>query len=170
MSTLPAPALALHPGDATDLDEVMATMEAAFAPSFGEAWTRSQCAGILHLPGVWLLLARVDGRPAGFALARSVVDEAELLLLAVPPAERRGGVGRTMLDAIAGEALARGATHLHLEMRDGNPAARLYAGAGFCEVGRRPRYYRGRDGRSFDAITLSCALTNDDASAANTTS
>jgi ribosomal-protein-alanine N-acetyltransferase len=162
MSTLPASSLDLFCGSATDLDEVMMTMNAAFDPSFGEAWTRSQCAGILVLPGVWLLLARVDGRAAGFALARSVIDEAELLLLAVSPAQRRGGVGRTMLDAIADEARSRGASHLHLEMRDGNPAALLYAGAGFREVGRRPRYYRGRDGRSFDAITLACPLTDDE--------
>jgi ribosomal-protein-alanine N-acetyltransferase len=169
MSTLPAPSLGLHRGDASDLDEVMVTMTAAFEPCFGEAWTRSQCASILLLPGVWLLLARADGRPAGFALARSVVDEAELLLLAVPPAHRRGGVGRTMLDAVAGEALARGAVRLHLEMREGNPASFLYAAAGFGEVGRRPRYYRGRDGRSFDAITLACPLTIDEPTPAITT-
>ena len=170
MSTLPASSLDLFRGDASDLDEVMTTMNAAFDPSFGEAWTRSQCAGILVLPGVWLLLARIEGRAAGFALARSVIDEAELLLLAVPPTQRRSGVGRTMLDAVADEAQVRGATHLHLEMRDGNPAALLYAGAGFREVGRRPRYYRGRDGRSFDAITLSCPLTSGETKVAKTTS
>jgi len=170
MSTLPASSLGLFRGDASDLDEVMETMSAAFEPAFGEAWTRSQCAGILALPGVWLLLARADGRPAGFALARSVIDEAELLLLAVGPAQRRCGVGRAMLDAVADEARARGASHLHLEMRDGNPALMLYEEAGFREVGRRPRYYRGRDGRSFDAITLACPLTIDEAKAAITTS
>jgi len=161
MSTQPASALDLLRGGATDLDEVMATMDAAFESCFGEAWTRSQCAGILVLPGVWLLLARVDGRTAGFALARTVVDEAELLLLAVHPSQRRGGVGRALLDAVADEARTRGAVQLHLEMREGNPAAFLYGGAGFREVGRRPRYYRGRDGRSFDAITLACPLPVD---------
>ncbi len=98
-----------------------------------------------------------------------MIDEAELLLLAVPPSQRRAGVGRALLDAIAGEALARGATQLHLEMRDGNPAAFLYGEAGFREVGRRPRYYRGRDGRSFDAITLASPLTIDEAKAVLTT-
>jgi [ribosomal protein S18]-alanine N-acetyltransferase len=169
MSTQPAPSLALVHGGTSDLAEVMKTMEAAFEPCFGEAWTRSQCSGILMLPGVWLLLARVDGRAAGFALARSVVDEAELLLLAVAPAERRSGIGRAMLDTIADAAQARGATQLHLEMRDGNPAAHLYAAAGFREVGRRPRYYRGRDGRAFDAITLACPLTIDQTTGVITT-
>jgi ribosomal-protein-alanine N-acetyltransferase len=158
MSTLPSPTTELIEGTAADLDEVMATMHAAFDPLFGEAWTRGQCAGILGLGGVWLHLARSDGRAAGFALSRVVLDEAELLLLAVQPAQRRLGVGRALLTAVADEARIRGATRLHLEMRDGNPAAHLYEGAGFHEVGRRKRYYRGRDGSSFDAITLACRL------------
>ncbi len=158
MSTARASLTELVVGGAADLDEVMGTMHAAFDPCFGEAWTRGQCSGILGLSGVWLLLARVDGRPAGFALARVVIDEAELLLLAVAPAERRAGVGRLMLDAVADEAHARGATRLHLEMREGNPAHFLYSAAGFREIGRRSRYYRGKDGRIFDAITLSCPL------------
>jgi len=148
-------------GGAAHLDEVMETMLSAFDPRFGEAWTRSQCAGILGLSGVWLLLARIDGRPAGFALARAVADEAELLLLAVPPGLRRAGVGRQMLHAVADEARLRGAQRLHLEMRDGNPAQFLYNGMGFRQVGRRTAYYRGKDGRAFDAITLSYPLNSD---------
>lgn len=158
MSTIHSPTTDLIDGAVADLDEVMATMNVAFDPAFGEAWTRSQCSGILGLGGVWLLLARRGGTAAGFALSRVVLDEAELLLLAVQPAQRRFGVGRALLDAVAGEARARGAVQLHLEMRDGNPAANLYQGAGFHEIGRRKRYYRGRDGSSFDAITLACRL------------
>jgi ribosomal-protein-alanine N-acetyltransferase len=147
-------------GGLADLDEVMGTMTTAFDPLFGEAWTRGQCAGILALPGVWITLAR-DGRgqPAGFALARAVLDEAELLLLAVRPEMRRSGVGTQLLDTIARDAKSRGAIELHLEMRSNNSAASLYSAAGFHEIGRRPRYYRGRDGRAFDAITLSCTLS-----------
>jgi [ribosomal protein S18]-alanine N-acetyltransferase len=158
MSTAPAPTLTLAEGGPRDLDEVMATMNAAFDPVFGEAWTKSQCSGILGLIGVWLVLARIDGRTAGFALSRVIADEAELLLLAVPPAQRRMGVGSALLQAVADEARARGAERIHLEMRDGNPAAYLYNHAGFHEVGRRKAYYRGRGGSSFDAITLACRL------------
>ncbi len=158
MTARPAAPIEIVAGTAADLDEVMATMHAAFDPCFGEAWTRNQCSGILGLAGVWLILARIDHRAVGFALARAVADEAELLLLAVPPTERRAGVGHHMLAAVADEARRRGAERLHLEMREGNPALHLYAAAGFREVGRRPRYYRGKDGRSFDAITLACSL------------
>jgi [ribosomal protein S18]-alanine N-acetyltransferase len=160
MSSLAASSLTLHDGSVADLDEVMVTMNAAFDPAFGEAWTRSQCSGILGLIGVWLVLARVDGEPAGFALTRAIAEEAELLLLAVPPSQRRLGVGTALLDAVAGEARTRGADRLHLEMRDGNPAGHLYSQANFTEIGRRKSYYRGRGGQSFDAITLACQLTS----------
>ncbi len=43
---------------ANDLDDVMAVMDAAFGDRFGEAWTRSQCAGILPMTGVSLIVAR----------------------------------------------------------------------------------------------------------------
>ena len=41
----------LRPGRVDDLDDVMRIMSGAFQPCFGEAWTRSQCAGILPMSG-----------------------------------------------------------------------------------------------------------------------
>jgi ribosomal-protein-alanine N-acetyltransferase len=158
MSTRPKTEPELFWGGPADLDDVMAIMASAFDPLYGEAWTRGQCSGILGLSGVWLLLARLRGQPAGFALARAVADEAELLLLAVDPAQRRAGVGRLLLDAVIVEARSRGATRAHLEMRDGNPALFLYQAAGFRDVGRRARYYRGQDGVFLDAITLAVKI------------
>ena len=75
----------LRTGDARDVAIVDALMAAAFDPRYGEAWTRNQCLGVLAMPGVRLTLASIDDRPAGFAMVRSVADEAELLLLAVDP-------------------------------------------------------------------------------------
>jgi ribosomal-protein-alanine N-acetyltransferase len=138
-----------------DLDQVMAVMRESFDPAFGEAWTAPQCAGLLPLAGVWLMLARgPDDAALGFALSRVVAREAELLLLAVRRDSQRRGVGSKLLDAFVSEAARRGAEHLHLEVRDGNHAVALYTGAGFREVGRRKNYYHGRDGQLYDALTL----------------
>jgi ribosomal-protein-alanine N-acetyltransferase len=144
----------LADGTADDLDGVMLVMTAAFDPAFGEAWTRSQCAGILPMTGVSLMLAReANGAPLGFALFRIVAAEAELLLLAVSPNHRRRGVGRRLLEAFVDRARAAGARRVHLEVRDGNPAAAMYRSAGFTAAGRRRGYYRGETGQ-FDAITF----------------
>ena len=50
-----------------DLDDVMSVMNEAFDPQFGEAWTRSQCAGILPMSGVSLMLAAIRRRPIRWA-------------------------------------------------------------------------------------------------------
>lgn len=149
------PDVALVAGGSDELDAVMTIMTAAFEPRFGEGWTRSQCAGILPMSGVSLILARQsDGRPLGFSLFRTLAGEAELLLLAVAPPHRRNGVGRRLLDEFVGRARAGGAGRVHLEVRDGNPAVAMYRAAGFEQVGRRSQYYKGKDGGRFDAITL----------------
>lgn len=151
--------VSLVPGASKDLDAVIAIMDAAFDDRFGEAWTRSQCAGILPMPGVKLIVARVDdGVPAGFSLSRLVACEAELLLLAVSPQYRRRGIGRMLLDQFIDRAREEGTTQVHLEVRDGNPAVAMYRSAGFSSVGRRPKYYHGRSGGEFDALTLSKRL------------
>jgi len=150
--------LTLSDAGVADLGAVMVTMRDAFDPAFGEAWTESQCLGILSLPGVWLTLARQGDQPVGFALSRIVADEAELLLLAVGRAHRRIGVGRTLLASVVVAAQSRGATRLFLEVRDGNAARALYDAAGFRAVGCRRDYYRGRDGSAHDAHTLEYRL------------
>ena len=140
------------------LDDVMAIMSEAFDPGYGEAWTEQQALSMLALPGVWLSIASIGGRPAGFALNRMVVDEAELLLLAVARDSRRQGVGMALIERSRIIARQRNGCRLHLEVRHNNPAIALYNKAGFSLIGRRPGYYRGIDGQIHDALTLSCSL------------
>jgi [ribosomal protein S18]-alanine N-acetyltransferase len=153
-SEMPAP-LAIRDAGGDDMEAVMAIMGAAFEPTYGEAWTRSQCAGILPMAGVALRLAiGGDGSVTGFALMRAIADEAELLLIAVDPAVQQRGVGAALIDDFMLFATSHGARRLHLEVRDGNSAIVLYERAGFSLVGRRRDYYRGSDGHSRDALTL----------------
>lgn len=144
-----------------DLDRIMAVMEAAFDPAFGEAWTRRQVGDALVLPNTHYLLAGPDGaapregdEAAGFVLSRGAVDEEELLLIAVDPRYRGRGVGGALLERFIAAARARGATRLFLEMRDGNPAESLYRRHGFASVGRRKAYYRRGTAAPLDAITF----------------
>ncbi|HEV2866249.1 MAG TPA: GNAT family N-acetyltransferase [Allosphingosinicella sp.] len=147
----------LVPAGLADLDAVMTVMEDSFEPRYGEAWTALQVAGLLPMPGVWLILARRGGDPVGFGLARLVADEAELLLLAVRRAAQRQGIAKILLADFEAAAAHRGARRLHLEVRDGNHAVKIYERAGFAVVARRRNYYKGRDGYCFDALTLAKA-------------
>jgi ribosomal-protein-alanine N-acetyltransferase len=159
MATIEKPAH-IWSGTSEDLDAVMEIMEAAFGARYGEAWTRSQCAGILPMAGVALILADdgESGSAVGFSLFRSVANESELLLLAVSPNYRRRGVGRKLLQDFLSRARTRGSTRVHLEVREGNPAIQMYRHAGFEPIGRRRNYYRAQDGSQFDALTFALEL------------
>ena len=154
MSTAPQIVEIVH-GTPADIATLNAIMADAFDPRFGEAWTPSQCLGMIALPGVWFSIAWSGTRPAGFALARAVADEAELLLIAIRPAMRRRGIGTALLRSIVADSRERGAQNLHLEVRANNEAVRLYRNEGFDKVGERRDYYRGKDGKLFDAHSFS---------------
>ncbi|MCR8725973.1 ribosomal protein S18-alanine N-acetyltransferase [Frigidibacter sp. ROC022] len=97
--------------------------------------------------------------PQGFALARVVADEAELLTLAVAPEARRKGLGRRLLDGCLATARQRRAEVMLLEVAADNAAAiALYHDAGFAEIARRPAYYRHPDGGSRDALVMRLSL------------
>ena len=148
----------LREGKADDIVAMMRVMEAAFDPAFGEAWNRGQCLGILSLPDVWLSFAEIEQEggafATGFALSRLLVDDAELLLLAVDPAWRLRGIAGALIDHACGIAATHGARRLLLEVREGNAALNLYRRMGFEQIGRRRGYYRGGDGSVHDALTL----------------
>ena len=152
--------LVVEEGGLFDLDPVMEVMRDSFDPAYGEAWTAPQCAGLLPMPGVWLSLARLDERVVGFSLSRVILQEAELLLLAVRRDAQAIGVGKALLRRFTEVARRRGAEQLHLEVRDGNHAVTLYTRAGFSEIGRRKNYYHGRDGQLFDALTLARTISS----------
>jgi len=102
--------------------------------------------------------AFVRAEPGGFAIGRVAADEAELLTLAVDPTMRRRGIGRRLLGRIEGEAAARGARRLFLEVAADNHAAiALYRAAGYGDIGRRPAYYVAA-GEAVDALVLSREL------------
>jgi [ribosomal protein S18]-alanine N-acetyltransferase len=146
-------AVTLRQGGADDLPAVIAVMTRAFDPAFNEAWNKGQCLGLLSLPDTWLTVAEEGDTLRAFALGRLLIDEAELLLLAVDPPCRRQGIATALIERSFLQAKARGAHRLLLEVRDGNGAMDLYTGVGFHQIGRRRDYYQGPGGLR-DAITL----------------
>jgi ribosomal-protein-alanine N-acetyltransferase len=150
-----------------DLDRIMAVMQTAFDPAYGEAWNRRQVSDALAMPNTHYILAGTDGgepphgaRAVGFALSRGVLDEEELLLIAVDPAYRGRGIGTKLLQRYIEAAWSRGRRRLFLEMREGNPAHSLYRRAGFEPIGRRRNYYRSAAKGPLDAITYARSETD----------
>jgi ribosomal-protein-alanine N-acetyltransferase len=140
----------------TDAAVALAPLHATCFPE--EPWDAAMLARLLALVGVFGRLAWREEALAGFVLARDLGGEIEILSLGVVPDCRRQGVGRALLDAITCEAGRRGSGSIVLEVATANaPARRLYAAAGFVQVGRRPRYYR-HAGQNGDALILRRAI------------
>lgn len=152
------------------LDRIMAVMEAAFDPAYGEAWNRRQVADALTMPSTHALVVDTNGMlvppgigpaqatAAGFVLTRHVLDEEELLLIAVSPEMRRHGIGTALIEQLFDAARARGTARVFLEMRRGNPAIHLYRKFGFEPIGERRNYYRMANGERIDAITFARSI------------
>lgn len=133
--------------------------------AFETPWDAAALSVLLDQPGVFAIRTAddtdtVSDSITGFILCRVVVDEAEILTLAVDPAARRGGLGRRLTEAAADMAAQSGAETLFLEVADDNLAARtLYERAGFLVTGRRRNYYARQDGAQVDALVLSLILS-----------
>ena len=135
---------------------------------FEEAWSRSDLAHLLAMPGGFGLIARLfEGglagldamRGVGFSLCRVVRDECELLSIGVAPLYRHRGVASSLLRASMERCWTIGARQMFLEVAVDNPEAqRLYVSHGFERVGIRADYYQRPGGIRVAAYTMRGAL------------
>ncbi|QND51731.1 GNAT family N-acetyltransferase [Phyllobacterium sp. 628] len=128
------------------------------ALTFGQPWNEDEFQALIGQDTVFGFIAREEGNraapPGGFVLARLVVDEAEILTVAVAPVSQRRGLGHALMDATLRHLHNARAEMLFLEVDEINtPALALYRRLGFKQVGKRPGYYQTADGRSA-ALTM----------------
>lgn len=122
--------------------------------SFDAPWDEAAFEALLRQQGV-VGIRHTDG----FVLLRAIVDEAEILTLAVNPEARRSGLGLRLVEAAAQFAARMQAVRLFLEVAEDNTAARaLYAKAGFTTEGRRKAYYARSGAPAVDAYILGLNL------------
>jgi ribosomal-protein-alanine N-acetyltransferase len=124
--------------------------KAAFAPQRG--WTVAEFRDLCTSDLVEFFALR-----DGFALVRTVAEEAELLTLAVhPTAQRRGNADSIITNWMAN---ARAHTAFLEVAADNHAAIALYAKHGFVPCGHRKAYYSRPDGPPVDAVMMQVALT-----------
>ena len=105
-----------------------------------------------------LFLGRAT-KPSGFVLSRIVLDEAEIITVAIAPEARGKGHARALLTHHLDALSRRGVARVHLEVEEGNgPAIALYRRAGFRETGQREGYYHKADGTKASALTMALDL------------
>ncbi|NYF09676.1 ribosomal-protein-alanine acetyltransferase [Leifsonia sp. AK011] len=156
----------LRRATADDVDALMAIEHDLFGT---DAWSReSMVAEVSDRHGYYLVAFPVGepGRIDAYAGLRAPLREpqADIQTIAVVPAARRHGLGRTLMLSLIDEARQRGAREIFLEVRADNPGAQaLYESLGFEGIAVRPRYYQPDD---VDAIVMRLTIPEPEVSLA----
>lgn len=97
----------------------------------------------------------------GFCILQPVLDEANLLLMAIHPDHHGKGLGYELLDYSI-QQLKNSPIQIFLEVRESNTAAiRLYEKTGFHQIDLRKNYYPNRDGSKEHAVIMVKTCTDD---------
>ena len=110
---------------------------------FSDPWSENSVASELKNPLSCWLVAEEDGEVAGYVGSQTVMDESDMMNVAVHPDYRRKGVAEKLVMELVEALKKRDSRCLTLEVRTSNePARALYEKLGFVQVGLRKNYYR----------------------------
>ena len=126
------------PMTADDIAQVAALEQACFSDPWPQSVLEKELENELSL---WMV-AKESGEVLGYVGSQSVLDEADMMNLAVREDARRQGIARSLVQTLCKRLSEKGVQSLTLEVRDSNePAIRLYEALGFTQAGKRPNYY-----------------------------
>ena len=110
---------------------------------FSDPWSEKSVAGELENPLAYWLVAVEEDMVVGYIGSQTVLDETDMMNVAVHPDHRRKGLAEALVMELEKALKDLGSHSLTLEVRESNePARKLYEKLGFVQVGKRPRYYR----------------------------
>lgn len=102
-----------------------------------------------------------DGQVQGFCILQPVLDEANLLLMAVHPSQQGRGLGYQLLEQSM-QMLKNNPIQIFLEVRESNLAAiKLYEKSGFHQIDLRKNYYPKSTGGREHAVIMVKACSDD---------
>ena len=119
-----------------DLDQVMEIETDLFAMP----WTKEGMFTFLTREDTMFFVVEEKNRILGYCSMQTVLDEGDILNVAVCRDRQKEGIGYFLVNSMLAEA--QGIHLVHLEVREGNGSARrLYQRLGFLEDGLRKNYY-----------------------------
>lgn len=122
-------------------------------------WTKTQFMDSLQ--SYQCTVIEYQNKVVGFCILQPVLDEANLLLMAIDPQQQGKGLGYQLLSESI-DALKNQPIQIFLEVRESNVAAiRLYEKSGFHQIDLRKNYYPNLDGSREHAIIMVKSCTDD---------
>ena len=110
---------------------------------FSDPWSERSIASELDNKLAFWLVATEGKTVAGYIGSQTVMEETDMMNVAVHPDFRRQGIAEALVSGLVEHLKAMGSHCLTLEVRASNaPAIALYEKLGFAEIGRRKNYYR----------------------------
>lgn len=102
-----------------------------------------------------------QGQVVGFCILQPVLDEANLLLMAIHPSQQGKGLGFKLLDQSI-QLLKNKPVQIFLEVRESNTAAiALYEKSDFHQIDLRKNYYPNKNGTREHAIIMVKTCSDD---------
>lgn len=124
-----------------NLSEVLFQIANASYPN-GSPWSKAQWEADLELAHSFYFIEEQNDEIVGFLACHLVVDEIEIMQVAVHPAQQKQGIAQQLLKQLASFAHEKVAISIFLEVRESNQAAKqAYRKSGFEEIGIRKKYY-----------------------------
>lgn len=115
--------------------------------------------GNAQSPGNRGLVAELAGQVCALVVYSLVLDEVNIINIAVEPGHQGRGIGRQLLQGALADMRESGARRCLLDVRGSNtPARALYESEGFVLDGTRPAYYTTEQGGREDALLMSKQL------------
>ena len=109
---------------------------------FSDPWIESSVRSELDNPLSYWLVAMDGDHVVAYVGSQTVLDEADIMNVAVHPDFRRQGIAEALINRLVADLKERDIHALLLEVRVSNtPAITLYEKLGFSQVGRRKNYY-----------------------------
>jgi [ribosomal protein S18]-alanine N-acetyltransferase len=128
---------------------------------FEQPWSASIMRDSLRAAhcSVWGLYSGDDSQLIGFGVITTVMDESELIDMAIAKQYQGKGYGKKLMKFLIDKARQNGAEKMFLEVGVNNAAAKaMYLNLNFKSIDTRKNYYRRKNNTFEDAIVYQLEL------------
>lgn len=134
------------------------SIESNFSEKFDKFWSINILKNDFENENSKYIVAKIDNEIVGFAGIKIILDEADIMNIAVRTDKRKLGIGSILLEKLIKIAIDSNCNFITLEVNENNfPAIYLYEKYDFEKIGLRKKYYNNTD----NAIIMKRDLKSD---------